>query len=421
MTIARSRQRRARRHAVVERVRRTPPAAGRRRRASATSARAPTASTPTRNLNYAESGGNANRKLFAQAGTATINCPRRLGEVALPLAAGGGEPAVQERAAAEGRLHVEQGDERGRRRRRRVHVGAAVAVAPQLRAGRLRPSAHAADGVRVPAAVRARTARTRWHWSSRTGRSTGSRRGCRARRSRSAATTACCSSRAAARRSTSPEMPKPGFGEAGPDEQWYDPALFSQPGNAWGNTGRNQFRGPGNWNLDFSLFRAIPFGHYRVGDPRGVAERVQPRAVGQPGDRVHRPELHAHPHAWPVRRARYSSACVSSSSELSRPDRPGGPEGRRGRKGAGSPFLPFFVFPVRGSRVDKRVVIGCVVGVLALGQAAGAQPPGSPLLKELSAIAERQLKERADAVAAVRDQAGAQARTDGGASRGFCR
>jgi len=56
----------------------------------------------------------------------------------------------------------------------------------------------------------------------------------------------------------------PGFGEAGPDEQWYDPKLFSQPGNAWGNTGRNQFRGPGNWNLDFSLFRAIPFGHYRM-------------------------------------------------------------------------------------------------------------------------------------------------------------
>ena len=58
--------------------------------------------------------------------------------------------------------------------------------------------------------------------------------------------------------------PEPGFGEAGPNEQWYDPAAFSQPGNAWGNTGRNQFRGPGNWNLDFSLFRTIPFGHYRV-------------------------------------------------------------------------------------------------------------------------------------------------------------
>jgi outer membrane receptor protein involved in Fe transport len=55
-----------------------------------------------------------------------------------------------------------------------------------------------------------------------------------------------------------------GFGEAGPNEPWYDPSAFSQPGNAWGNSGRNAFRGPANWNLDFSLFRAIPFGRYRV-------------------------------------------------------------------------------------------------------------------------------------------------------------
>ena len=55
-----------------------------------------------------------------------------------------------------------------------------------------------------------------------------------------------------------------GFGEAGPDEQWYDPSIFSQPGNAWGNTGRNQFRGPLTWNLDASVFRTIPFGHYQL-------------------------------------------------------------------------------------------------------------------------------------------------------------
>jgi hypothetical protein len=57
---------------------------------------------------------------------------------------------------------------------------------------------------------------------------------------------------------------KAGYGEAGPDEQWYNPAIFSQPGNAWGNTGRNQFRGPLTWNLDASIFRTIPFGHYRL-------------------------------------------------------------------------------------------------------------------------------------------------------------
>jgi hypothetical protein len=56
---------------------------------------------------------------------------------------------------------------------------------------------------------------------------------------------------------------KPGFGEAGPNEQWYDPSVFAQPTNGWGTTGRNQFRGPGNWNLDASLFRNISFSHYR--------------------------------------------------------------------------------------------------------------------------------------------------------------
>ena len=57
---------------------------------------------------------------------------------------------------------------------------------------------------------------------------------------------------------------KPGFGEAGPNEHWYDPAIFAQPGNAWGNTGRNAFRGPSNWNVDASLFRTIPFGDRKV-------------------------------------------------------------------------------------------------------------------------------------------------------------
>jgi hypothetical protein len=58
---------------------------------------------------------------------------------------------------------------------------------------------------------------------------------------------------------------KPGFGAAGPNEQWYDPSVFDTTQvNAWGNSGRNAFRGPSNWNLDASVFRAIPFGHYRA-------------------------------------------------------------------------------------------------------------------------------------------------------------
>jgi outer membrane receptor protein involved in Fe transport len=58
--------------------------------------------------------------------------------------------------------------------------------------------------------------------------------------------------------------PKGGFEEAGPDGRWYDPNIFSQPGNAWGNSGRNAFRGPSNWNLDASLFRVIPIGTRRL-------------------------------------------------------------------------------------------------------------------------------------------------------------
>jgi outer membrane receptor protein involved in Fe transport len=57
---------------------------------------------------------------------------------------------------------------------------------------------------------------------------------------------------------------KPGFGEAGPNEQWYDPAVFAQPANEWGNSGRNAFRGPSNWNLDASLFRVIPMGIHKA-------------------------------------------------------------------------------------------------------------------------------------------------------------
>lgn len=54
-------------------------------------------------------------------------------------------------------------------------------------------------------------------------------------------------------------------GTPGPDEVYFDPAVFSQPtGLNWGNSGRNAFRGPSVWNLDFSVFRAIPIGRYRV-------------------------------------------------------------------------------------------------------------------------------------------------------------
>ena len=88
-----------------------------------------------------------------------------------------------------------------------------------------------------------------------------------------------------------------GFGAAGPDAPWYDPSLFSQPGNAWGNSGRNAFRGPSNWNLDFSVFRAFPIGRYRA-EFRAESQNVFNHAQwGNPVTGHHRPELHADPDA----------------------------------------------------------------------------------------------------------------------------
>jgi hypothetical protein len=50
-------------------------------------------------------------------------------------------------------------------------------------------------------------------------------------------------------------------GAIGADGVYYDPAAWAQPeGVRFGNTLINQFRGPGGWNLDLSLFRAFPIG-----------------------------------------------------------------------------------------------------------------------------------------------------------------
>ena len=51
------------------------------------------------------------------------------------------------------------------------------------------------------------------------------------------------------------------IGAAGP---WFDTSQFSQPtGLAIGNVKRNQFRGPGGWTLDLSLFRSFSLGAQR--------------------------------------------------------------------------------------------------------------------------------------------------------------
>jgi Carboxypeptidase regulatory-like domain/TonB dependent receptor len=54
------------------------------------------------------------------------------------------------------------------------------------------------------------------------------------------------------------------LGNIGAEGTYYDISAWAQPqGVRFGNTGRNQFRGPGGWNVDLSVFRAFPIGASR--------------------------------------------------------------------------------------------------------------------------------------------------------------
>jgi hypothetical protein len=54
------------------------------------------------------------------------------------------------------------------------------------------------------------------------------------------------------------------LGNIGAAGKWFDTSGFSQPtGVTIGNVTRNQFRGPGGWTLDLSVFRTIPMGGTR--------------------------------------------------------------------------------------------------------------------------------------------------------------
>ena len=49
--------------------------------------------------------------------------------------------------------------------------------------------------------------------------------------------------------------------EIGANGYYFDPGAWAQPqGVRFGNSRLNQFRGPGGWNLDLSVFRSIPLG-----------------------------------------------------------------------------------------------------------------------------------------------------------------
>jgi hypothetical protein len=54
------------------------------------------------------------------------------------------------------------------------------------------------------------------------------------------------------------------LGNVGSSGKWFDTGAFEQPqGAVFGNSGRNAFRGPGQWNVDFSVFRGFPMGGAR--------------------------------------------------------------------------------------------------------------------------------------------------------------
>jgi Carboxypeptidase regulatory-like domain/TonB dependent receptor len=56
------------------------------------------------------------------------------------------------------------------------------------------------------------------------------------------------------------------IGEIGANGFYFDPTAWAQPeGVRFGNTRINQFRGPGGWNLDFSVFRSVRLtGEHRI-------------------------------------------------------------------------------------------------------------------------------------------------------------
>jgi hypothetical protein len=65
------------------------------------------------------------------------------------------------------------------------------------------------------------------------------------------------------------------LGNIGAAGKWFDTTQFAQPtGVRIGNTGRNQFYGPGGYNLDFSLFRSFPIGGQRRLEARMEAGNI---------------------------------------------------------------------------------------------------------------------------------------------------
>ena len=64
-------------------------------------------------------------------------------------------------------------------------------------------------------------------------------------------------------------------GQIGATGTFFNPAAWAQPqGVKFGNTGRNQFRGPGGVNLDLGIFRGFPLGGTRRMEVRMQAANI---------------------------------------------------------------------------------------------------------------------------------------------------
>ena len=81
------------------------------------------------------------------------------------------------------------------------------------------------------------------------------------------------------------------LGNIGNAGKWFDTASFVQPtGVRFGNTGRNQFYGPGAWTTDLSIFRSFALGgQRRLEAPRPGQQHLQPPGVRQSERDVRRP------------------------------------------------------------------------------------------------------------------------------------
>jgi hypothetical protein len=77
-------------------------------------------------------------------------------------------------------------------------------------------------------------------------------------------------------------------GEVAPNVAWFETSAFAQPtGVRFGNTTRNQFYGPGGYNLDFSIFRVFPVGGSRKLEARWeVANLTNNEVFGNPQGNV---------------------------------------------------------------------------------------------------------------------------------------